>query len=171
MNRSKRSVVLALGNDILGDDAVGFHAARRLRWEFAVGVDVVESGEAGLALLDHLEGYDRAIVLDAIATGKCPPGTVLVWGPEDFRKQVAPSPHFSGLPEILSLAERVGLHFPKDMRVIAMEVHDPTVFRETLSRQAKAALPAFVAAARKILAEEWGHRLRSGEDAPCTSTP
>lgn len=162
-----RALVLALGNDILGDDGVGFHAARRLRSEFPEGVDVVETGEAGLALLDHLEGYDRAIILDAIATGKCPPGTVLIWGQEDFRNQAAPSPHFSGLPELLSLAERVGMQFPRDLRVIAMEVHDPTVFRESLTPQAESALPAFVAEARRVLTEEWGHISIPGEKDAC----
>ncbi|HAM37005.1 MAG TPA: hypothetical protein DEB40_07235 [Elusimicrobia bacterium] len=162
MNRSGRTVILALGNDILGDDGVGFHAARQLRQEFLDGVDVIETGEAGLALLDHLEGYERAMILDAIATGKCAPGSVLVWGAEDFKHKVAPSPHFSGLPELIHLAERVGMKFPKDTRVIAMEVDNPTVFRETLTEQAQAALPFFVGEARRVLREEWGH-------APCTN--
>ncbi|MFA6002984.1 MAG: hydrogenase maturation protease [Elusimicrobiota bacterium] len=160
-------MVLALGNDILGDDGVGFHAARSLGTEFPEGVDVVETGEAGLALLDHLEGYDRAVIVDAIATGRCAPGTVLTWRAEDFRDMVAPSPHFAGLPELFHLAQRVGMHFPQDIRVIALEVADPTVFRETLTPQAQAALPAFVAEARRVLSEEWGHAPRR---TACTST-
>lgn len=135
---------------------MGFHAARSLRSEPFEGVDVVETGEAGLALLDHLEGYDRALILDAIATGKCRPGTVLSWGRKDFKDIVSPSPHFSGLPELIQLAERVGMHFPKDMRVLAMEVEDPTVFRESLTPGAAQALPALVSEARRVLAE-WGH--------------
>jgi hydrogenase maturation protease len=166
MSRSKGTVVLALGNDILGDDGVGFHAARGLQ-EFSGEVDVVETGEAGLALLDHLEGYDRALILDAIATGKCPVGTVLSWGREDFKKIVSPSPHFSGLPELIHLAERVGMHFPKDMRVLAMEVENPTVFRETLTPEASRALPELVAEARRVLTQEWGYAPK----APCTSRP
>jgi hydrogenase maturation protease len=157
LKRSSATVVLALGNDILGDDAVGFHAARHLRSEFSGAVDVVETGEAGLALLDHLEGYDRALILDAIATGKCRPGTVLSWQRKDFKDIVSPSPHFSGLPELIHLAERVGMHFPKDMRVLAMEVDDPTVFRETLTAQAEEALPEMVTQARRVLTEQWGH--------------
>jgi len=164
---TSRSLVLALGNDILGDDAIGFHAARLIASESLVDVDVVESAEAGLALLDHLEGYDRAIILDAIATGRCEAGTVLSWGRDDFKKIEAPSPHFSGLPEVLSLAERVGIHYPKDMRVLAMEVSDPTIFRETLTPEAQKALPAFAAEARRVLTEEWGHKPRT----PCTSRP
>ncbi len=167
MKRSAATVVLALGNDILGDDAVGFHAARSLRSEPWEGVDVVETGEAGLALLDHLEGYDRALILDAIATGKCRPGTVLSWQRKDFKDIVSPSPHFSGLPELINLAERVGMHFPKDIRVLAMEVDDPTVFRESLTPEAQKALPELVERARKVLDEEWGHAPR----AQCTSRP
>ena len=166
MARAAGTVVLALGNDILGDDAVGFHAARSLRAEFAEGVDVVETGEAGLALLDHLEGYDRAIILDAIATGKCPAGSVLTWAREDFKDIVSPSPHFSGLPELIHLAERVGMHFPKDIRVLAMEVDNPTVFRESLTPEAQKALPDLVARARRVLMQEWGH---SSPNAPCTN--
>ena len=149
-------VVLALGNDMLGDDGVGFHAARQLRPSFAGFADVVETGEAGLALLDHLEGYDQAIILDAVATGRCAPGTIHRWTGADFKKVVAPSPHCAGLPQILELAERVGMHFPQELHVLAMEVHDPTVFRESLTLQAQQALPAFVAEARRILCAEWG---------------
>ena len=64
-----RILVLGLGNDILGDEAVGLLAARRLRALLPESVDVVESGGGGLDLLDVLEGYDRAILLDSILTG------------------------------------------------------------------------------------------------------
>ena len=156
VQRTKPVVIVALGNDILGDDGVSFHAARLLRDEFAASADVIETGEAGLALLDHLEGYERALILDAVATGRCPPGTIHYWGAEDFKQVLAPSPHCAGLPQLLELAKRVGLSFPQELRVIAMEVHDPTVFREALTPQAREALPAFVAAARQLLLEEWG---------------
>ncbi|MDD5656955.1 MAG: hydrogenase maturation protease [Elusimicrobia bacterium] len=157
-----RTVVLALGNDILGDDGVGFHAARAIRKEFGPEVEVVESPESGLALLDHLEGCERALILDAVATGKCPPGTVLSWDRDDFKRLVAPNQHAAGLPHVLELAERLGLVFPRHLRVVAMEVQDPTRFRDTLTEQARQFLPAFVAEARRILTQEWGLR-------PCTS--
>jgi hydrogenase maturation protease len=159
----KRTVVLALGNDILGDDGVGFHAARHLRQEFGPEVEIVESPESGLALLDHLEGCERAIILDAVATGKCAPGTVLSWNRDDFTRLVAPNQHAAVLPHVLELAERLGLEFPRNLRVVAMEVKDPTVFRESLTDEAKGFLPAFVAEARRILTQEWGIK-------PCTNS-
>ena len=157
MGNPKKTLVLALGNDILGDDGVAFHAARLLRAEFPHSVDVVETGESGLPLLDHLESYGLALILDAAATGKCPPGTILRWDREDFRRCVAPSQHAAGLPHILELAERLSMAFPGELQVVCMEVSDPTVFRETLTGEAKQALPAMVDMARQILTC-WGCR-------------
>jgi hydrogenase maturation protease len=157
MKKNKKILVLALGNDILGDDGVGFHAARILRGEFPDDIDVVETGEAGLALLDHLERYDKALILDAAATGKCAPGTVLCWDREDFRRCVSPSQHSAGLPHILELAERLGMAFPAELQVVCMEVADPTVFRESLTAEARLALAAMADRARQILTG-WGCR-------------
>lgn len=157
MNNNDKPLVLALGNDLLGDDGVAFHAARRLKAEFPDSVDVVETGEAGLPLLDHFEPYSKVLILDAAATGKCPAGTILRWDREDFRRCVSPSQHAAGLPHILELAERLGLDFPGELQVICMEVSDPTVFRESLTDEAEKALPAMVAAAGEILAA-WGCR-------------
>jgi hydrogenase maturation protease len=58
--RSARILVLALGNDLLGDDGVGLEAARQIAGQVDGSVDVVETGEAGLALLELMEGYERA---------------------------------------------------------------------------------------------------------------
>ncbi len=157
MRKPRPALVLALGNDILGDDGIAFHAARLLRAEFPQSVDVIDTGEAGLPLLDYLEPYGMALILDAAATGKCPPGTILQWDREDFRRCVAPSQHSAGLPQILELAERLGMAFPSELQVICMEVGDPTVFRETLTAEAVQALPAMADKAREILTG-WGCR-------------
>jgi hydrogenase maturation protease len=152
--RSSRILVLGLGNDILGDDAVGLLAARRLRASLPAPVEVLESAGVGLDLLDVLEGYDRALILDAIATGRHPAGTVLEFGAADFQKVVAPSPHFAGLPELLQMARQLAIPFPETISVLACEVADPYQIREGLSGPAAAALPALVARARQIL-ESW----------------
>lgn len=149
--REQRTLVLALGNDILGDDAAGLLVSRELRAEFGEMVDVVETGEAGLALLELLEGYDRALLLDAAVTGKHAPGTVIEFAPDDFRKVVAPSPHYAGLPEVLQLARRMQIAFPSEIRVVALEVKDPFTIREALTPDVAAAMPEYLAYAREIL--------------------
>ena len=149
-----RLLVLGLGNDILGDDAVGLLAVRRLRAFVPASVEVLESAGAGLDLLDVLEGSDRALILDAIATGRHPPGTVLEFTAADFEKVVAPSPHFAGLPELLQMARQLAIPFPATIAVLACEVADPYQIREGLSAAAADALPALVARGREIV-EAW----------------
>jgi hydrogenase maturation protease len=149
-----RILVLGLGNDILGDDAVGLLAARRLRVLLPETVDVVESGGDGLDLLDVLEGYDRAILLDAILTGKHPPGTILEFSAEDLKKDDAPSPHYAGLPTVIQLAESLGIRFPMIFLIVAVEVENPYEVVEGLSRPVETALPAIVERVRSI-AQGW----------------
>ena len=146
-----RVLLLGLGNDILGDDAVGLLAARALRGSVPENVEVLESSEAGLALVELLEGRDRALILDSVVTGRVPPGSTLEFAREDFRNVTAPSPHYAGLPEILELGERIGAAMPREVRVLAMEVENRYEVTEGLSDAVARSLPAFVTRAREAL--------------------
>ena len=149
-----RIIVLGLGNDIMGDDAVGLLAARRLRALLPESVDVEEAGGGGLELLDVLEGYDRALLLDSSAIGGHPPGTILEFSSADFQKVIAPSPHYAGIPELLQMAERLSIPFPKTIRILAVEIEDPYTIREGLSQSATEALLALIARGSRIV-ESW----------------
>jgi hydrogenase maturation protease len=113
----------------------------------------VETAEAGLALLEYIEGYDRVLILDAIKTGQHPSGSILHFAAGDFRTVIAPSPHYAGLPEVLALGERLNLKLPEKIRVLAMEVEDPYSIREGLTRVVSDAMPAFIAEAEQLLRE------------------
>ena len=149
-----RILVLGLGNDILGDDAVGLLAARRLREILPTDVKVLESAGSGLDLLDLLEGFEEALILDSILTGQHSPGTILEFSSADFQKAVAPSPHYAGLPELLQMAERLGIPSPKTIRILACEVADPYQIREGLSDTAREALPGLLTRAQEIV-DSW----------------
>ncbi len=155
--RSARILVLALGNDLLGDDGVGLEAARQIAGQVDGSVDVVETGEAGLALLELMEGYERALLIDSVVTGRYPPGTVIEFSPEDFRKVVAPSPHYAGLPEVMEMAHRLQIPFPQHIRILAMEVLNPYDFRIGFSKPVQEALPQLVQRARQVL-QGWMHQ-------------
>ena len=149
-----RILVQGLGNDILGDDAVGLLAARRLRAFLPASVDVQEAAGGGIGLLDVLEGYDCALLLDSIATGTHPAGAILEFTSDDFRKLVAPSPHYTGVPELLQLAEQLDIPFPTTIRILALEIADPYQIRGGLSQSAADALADLVTRGRQIL-ESW----------------
>lgn len=146
-------LLLALGNDLLGDDGIGLLVAREVARAPKPNLEVVESGEAGLALLELLIGYERAVIVDSIQTMRHPVGTVLVYGREDFRRVVGPSAHYAGLPEVFDLAERLRLPMPKDLWVVAVEVANPFDFAETPCDAVCAALPAATCQVRKLLGE------------------
>jgi hydrogenase maturation protease len=156
-------LVLGLGNDILGDDAVGLLAARRLRRLLPASIPILESAGGGLALLDLLEGYEYALLLDSIVTGKHSPGTILEFSADDFQKVVAPSPHYTGIPELLQMAEHLEIPFPKTIHILAVEVADPYQLREGLSESATSALPALVERAQQII-DNWQPNV--GESLP-----
>lgn len=127
-----RELVLGLGNDLLGDDGAGLRAAREVAALGLDGLDVIESGEAGLALLELLAGYESAVIVDSIQTG-APPGTIHVLGRSDFARVIAPSAHYAGLPEVFDLGEKLGIDLPAKIAVVAVEVEDPFSFSECLT--------------------------------------
>jgi hydrogenase maturation protease len=135
-----RTLVLGLGNELAADDAVGLLVARAVRAQVADAVDVVESSASGMALIEIFAGYDRAIVVDSIRTGRNPPGTISELGLDQIGRVVAPSLHQAGLPEMAAVAERLGLGFPSEIRVLAVEVMDPYTLGGAVSTAVAAAV-------------------------------
>ena len=71
-----QTLVLGIGNELLGDEGVGVHAARLLREEgLSPKTKILEVGTAILDALPDLEQADRVIILDAMKDDQ-PPGTV-----------------------------------------------------------------------------------------------
>lgn len=152
MSRSAGSILLlALGNDIMGDDGVAFVAARALKEVFGGELNVLETTEGGLGLIDILSPHDRVLLLDSIQTGDVPVGTIQELSRKDFDKVLGPSPHYAGLPEVIELARGLGMSFPSELRVLAIKIDPPEEFREGLSPDIHRALPGYVKQAEQIL--------------------
>jgi hydrogenase maturation protease len=128
-----RTLVLGLGNEYAGDDAVGVLTVRALRGKLAERVDVVESAASGLALLEVFAGYDRAVVIDSIHTGRNQTGKIIEAGLTELGAATAPSLHQAGIPELAAVAKRLGMGFPDQTRVLAVEVAGPLTFGAPLS--------------------------------------
>ena len=150
----KRVLVLGLGNEILRDDGVGIVALRLVRERFKrkkASVEFIETNEMGLSLLDFLEGYEHAIIIDSIMTGKHEPGTIMTFDKKTFDNPAAGNPHHMGLDEILDLAEKVKIKVPRTFDVVAIEVEDPYSFREELTPKVRKALPSIVNKVEKLI--------------------
>jgi hydrogenase maturation protease len=72
------TVILGLGNLVHTDDGVGVHAIEKLQIDTRVpgSIRLIDGGTLGLALLAHLSGVERLLVIDAVDAGE-PPGTVM----------------------------------------------------------------------------------------------
>ena len=113
------TVILGLGNELLGDEGVGVHAVRRLQQEILPGsITVIEVGTAILDALPHFEQADRIIVMDAMKSDG-PPGTVYrVPLDQCSGSACIASMHGFDIFRILALAER---HEPPPVTVFGVE--------------------------------------------------
>ena len=153
-------VILGLGNDLLGDDGIGLLAAERLRGREGPGVSIRTSAQAGLYLLEHLQGFDDAIVVDSVLGDH--PGTIRELRGADLHEVAVPSAHYVGLPEALALARASGLNVPRRLRIFGVEIDVSQQIGSTPSPAVMASLPDIASAVARA-AEEWGYELR----APC----
>ncbi|HEX75878.1 MAG TPA: hydrogenase maturation protease [Dehalococcoidia bacterium] len=151
-----KTLILGLGNPILGDDGVGFRAIQSLKAKSS-GQDIttLESSASGLGLLDLLIGYDKAIIIDAIQTKDGNIGEV-------YRLEVsqlnvtrhAASPHDVNLATALELGKRLNLALPQEISIIAIEIPSTYTFTEECSPDVEKAIPLAVDMALAILTEE-----------------
>ena len=144
-----RILLVAFGNDILGDDAAGLIAARKLKQEFQSSIDFVEAAP-GLELIEIVEGYDAVLILDSMIT-ETEPGAVREFSLEDAPRAAGHSPHYAGLPEARAVAHQLGLPWPEQLRILAVEIAPVNEFHEGLSAPVAAALPGLLQKAREIL--------------------
>ncbi len=80
-NRPETTLILGVGNIIMGDEGFGVHVAGQLKnAELGDDIRVEEGGVGGFNLLGLLEGVKRVIVVDVMNTD-IPPGEVLFFKP------------------------------------------------------------------------------------------
>jgi hydrogenase maturation protease len=168
---ARRLLVLGLGNDILTDDAVGLRAVRWLRHQFAEELSIAfqETSEMGLALLDHIIGFDTVIIIDAIQTGKAAPGTLHEIEASELSKAAGAAPHLLGVPETLALAKELHLPIPSRVHIYAIEAADPYTLGISMTPELEAALPEIVrriAAAIEPLASMTPPAVQTSTNAP-----
>jgi hydrogenase maturation protease len=104
-------------------------------------VKVVTTTAAGLALLDLLTGYERALIIDAIQTRQGKAGDVYRLGLDDL-----PAPlhsftvHDVSVRSALDIGQKMGLPLPGEIIIFAIEVADVAPLRESCTPQVEGAV-------------------------------
>jgi hydrogenase maturation protease len=106
-----KTLVLGIGNLLMGDEGVGVHVLRHLETHaHLTEVDLVDGGTGGFHLLEYFETYERVLLIDAAADGE-PPGTVRAIQPR-YASDYPPSlaAHDIGLKDLIEGAQLLGHH-------------------------------------------------------------
>jgi hydrogenase maturation protease len=117
VGKVKKTLVLGLGNILLGDEGVGVRVVERLQklYEFPQEVQVLDGGTLALDLLSYVEDADRLLVIDALEMS-AKPGTVARLEGDEIPAflSVKISSHQIGLADLLAAARLRGL-YPEEL--------------------------------------------------------
>lgn len=142
------TTVIGLGNEFLADDGLGIVAVRKIAERLPESpIAFQELSIGGLELLDHLVGYDRCIIIDAVATGSLPPGTIVRFAqtPGSETNPISSS-HQIDLNQVLTLGHLLGAQIPRTVAVYGIEAADIRTFRSELTQSVAQSVPALVEA-------------------------
>ena len=132
-----RTIVVGLGNPILGDDGVGWKVANEVMGHLSedAPVDVTCLSVGGISLMEYLIGYDQAIIVDAFATD-APVGSISVLRLDQLPNYSAfhtTSSHDTSLQKAMELGKAMGFHLPDNVMIVGIATRQVFDFSEDLS--------------------------------------
>jgi hydrogenase maturation protease len=166
MPKKKTTLLIGLGNPILGDDGIGWQVVQHAEQLIAKRpknvqenhkIDVLYLTLGGLSLMEHMEGYKDVIVVDSILTKNHPNGTIYslpLSRLPDFSSGHSTAIHDTSLATALEVGRKMSLELPEDVWVVAVEAEYVFDFSEELSPPVEAALPGAVDVLMEILIED-----------------
>lgn len=154
-----KTIVIGLGNPILGDDGVGWKVAEAVEqlllahpFSHEVEVDCLSVG--GLSLMERLIDADRAIIIDAVSLIGKSQGLVSVFELEQLPDRAAghiTSAHDTSLPNAIQVGRSMGAHLPERVTVVGVQAHNLFEFSEELSPAVASAVPRATQAVIQLL--------------------
>jgi hydrogenase maturation protease len=160
------TVVIGVGNPLMGDDGLGIEALELLRsgWTIEPHVELLDGGTWGLNLLPQVEAARRVLFIDAIDSGE-DPGTLVELERQEIPRFLARklSPHQIDVKEVLALAELRGT-LPEELAAVGLQPASVEM-RAALSPVLAARLGELVACVIRRL-EAWGYDVSPIEEDP-----
>ncbi len=153
-----KTLVVGLGNPILGDDGIGWQIAQKLQQLKEIPSDVTIECLAigGISLMEELIDYDRAILIDAIVTHQLPVGSVSCYQLGDLPNLTSghmSSAHDTSIVDALKLGRSLGAHLPESISVVTVESQKVYDFSEDMTPSVAAALPLALKIIQDLLIE------------------
>lgn len=139
-DKSKKVLILGVGNYLMGDEGVGVHVIYEMEEiELPDYIDVLDGGTGGFFLMNYFDAYPVVIFLDATMDGK-PAGTVSVIRPKfaaDFPSAL--SVHDVGLKDMI---EAIYLQDKRpDIHLITISIEKLIAMNMELSKEVEDSVP------------------------------
>ena len=125
-SNEKKTLVLGLGNVLMGDEGVGVHVVRALeKHTLPETVECLDGGTGGFILLEPLQSAGRVLLIDAAADGN-PIGTVTRTTPR-FSRDYPPTltAHDVGVKDLLDVFYMQGGDRNVILYAITIDPHQP----------------------------------------------
>ena len=150
-----KTLIVGLGNPVLGDDGVGWKVAEKICQQLPVDTPVVVDylSLGGISLMEHLIGYDRAVLIDAFASDE-DLGSIHVMNLNDMPNYSAfhiASAHDTSLQNALAMGRSLGALLPEQITVIGIATKRIYDFSEELSPPVAEAVPHAAKIALELL--------------------
>jgi hydrogenase maturation protease len=145
------TLILGVGNLLMGDEGVGVHALRVLEQDPPPGVRLLDGGTGGVNLLTDIQAADRVIMIDATRDGQ-PAGTLAHLRPAcpgELPRGL--SAHDFGVKDLFAAAALLG-DFP-DIHLFTISVEEVQPMSMDLSPRVATAVPLALAAVRALAAK------------------
>ncbi len=139
------TAVLGLGNQVRADDSIGIRIVRELERLFGgQGISVMTS-TSGLDVLVLFEGYERAIIIDAVQTEGGKAGQVYRIEPGQLdTARATGTAHTMDIVAALELGNKLGLNLPGSVVIFGVEVQDTESITESCTPEVERAIPACI---------------------------
>lgn len=125
MKRSKKTLILGIGNLLQKDDGIGVHVVQYIQKNninLPENVELLDGGTAGYNLIPYMVDFDKLIIVDALRV-QDKPGSIYRF---DGKHLIAKSPNVSlhemGIAEVLRVLQIQGAN--PDVEVIGIVPED-----------------------------------------------
>jgi hydrogenase maturation protease len=155
IDRSKRILVLGIGNDIQKDVSIPVRLTEDLQNLLKTNsIDYENLFVGGLELLEYINGYRGLVFIDTMKTEESIPGRVHLSSADNFRETLHLScRHDLSFQMTLEMGKTLGFNISDQILIIGIEILEDLEFGSVLSLDLKYHYPEILAQVRKHVEE------------------
>lgn len=142
----KPFVIIGIGNPMLCDDGIGYHIVESLRPLLNMEIfDFFTEYICHLELLEKIEGYQTAFIIDGNRSEEQIPGRISFFDEKNYTGMIhLDNYHDFSLREMIQLAENLEIKVAEKIHVIAIEIEEDKTFCDELSKPLQQIYPTLL---------------------------